>query len=80
MSTPKERNSKIAEEMESKMEDREEARIEGERGRTKDLMGMQDPGAHDTIRRGINWGPSYKTRRKAAKPKQNPKKDSDSKA
>ena len=80
MSNAKERNSEIAEELESKLEDREEARLETERARTKDLLGMQNPGAHDTVRRGINWGPSYKARRKRAKPKQNSnKKNSDAK-
>lgn len=76
----KERNSEIAEELESKLEDRDETRIETERARQKDLLGMQNPAAHDTVRRGINWGPSYRTRRKKAKTKQNSKKNSDVKS
>jgi hypothetical protein len=80
MNKPEKRKSRIAEEMESKLEDRDEARLETERSRLKDVMqGMQDPGSHVTARRGINWGPSYRTRRKAAQPKQHSNKDSDAK-
>jgi hypothetical protein len=79
MNNTKKRNSDIAEELESKLEDRDEARLETERARTKDLLGMQNPGAHDTVRRGINWGPSFRTRSKKAKTKQASEKNSDAK-
>jgi hypothetical protein len=89
MSTEEERKSKtaeelesIAEEIESEMEERDETRLEDERAEREDLNQGMATGTHDSTHRGVNWPPSYRIRRKAAKPNQGPKgqaKDSDSK-
>jgi hypothetical protein len=86
MSAAKERDSKAAEEMRSKLEDREEARLEAERSTLKGLnQGMENPASQDTTHRGIRWGPSYRSRRKARKKSEGPetqaeKKDGEEKA
>lgn len=70
-----ERNkSKAAEELESEMEARDNARQESERHTLKDLNQGMDATGHEAKHPGINWGPSYKVRRKAK-----PKKDATNK-
>jgi hypothetical protein len=71
-SADEERRSHTAEEMESKIEAREEARREEERGEFEDLNQSIQTGTHDLIHSGIRWGPSYKTRRKRSESKQSP--------
>lgn len=71
-SADEERRSDTAEEMELKIEARDEARREEERGEFEDLNQSIQTGTHDAIHSGIRWGPSYKTRRKRSKSKQGP--------
>lgn len=69
-SAQEDRKSDTAEEMEAKMEDREQVRREAERGEWEDLNQSIQTGTHDATRRGIRWGASYKTRRRKSKAKQ----------
>ena len=70
MNAQEDRKRETAEQMKSELEERQEARRDEERFRLQDLnQGMQDPAGHETTHSGIRWGPSYKTRRKKAKPK-----------
>lgn len=63
MSNTEERESEAAEELESEMEERQEARLDAEDRLTKNLnQGYDDP--VDAKHPGINWGPSYRIRRK----------------
>ena len=64
MSITNERKSKVPEELESELEDREEVRREDERSDWEDLNQGMQTGTHDVKHRGIKWGPSYRTRRK----------------
>ncbi|HVB34152.1 MAG TPA: hypothetical protein VNJ52_07270 [Patescibacteria group bacterium] len=59
------RKSKAAEELNEALKSRDAARIEAERRGLKNLNQGMDATGHDATHRGINWGPSYKTRRKA---------------
>ena len=71
METKEDRNKETAEKMKSELEERQEARRDDERFRLQDLnQGMQDPAGHETTHSRIRWGPSYKTRRKKAKPEE----------
>jgi hypothetical protein len=56
--------SRAAEEMESSMEERDKARLESERREVKNLNQGMDASGHDATHTGINWGPSYKARKK----------------
>jgi hypothetical protein len=74
MSTSEKGKSKAAEEMESDLEQRQERRLEHERAEREDLnVGAIQTGTYDIKYPGIHWGPSYRIRRKMAKPTQNPK-------
>jgi hypothetical protein len=74
MATREERNSKAAEEMKLGLEEKDKARREAEQAKLQDLnQGTEDPAARGASHHGIHWGPSYKTRRKAAKPTKGPK-------
>ena len=42
------------------VEDREEIRRESERVEQQDLNQGTDTGTHDTTRRGVKWGDSYR--------------------
>lgn len=67
-----ERKSRAIEEMHDKMAKRQEARRDSERAMWTGVnQGMEDPGGFEAKHPGINWGPSYKVRRKrkASKPK-----------
>jgi hypothetical protein len=71
--TDEQRESEIADEMEAEMEERDEARQAGERSELEDLnVGGLQTGTYDSPHRGVHWGPSYRVRRKAAKPSQGP--------
>jgi hypothetical protein len=73
MNAKEERKTETAEKMKSELEERQEARKDDERFRLQDLnQGMQDPAGHETTHSRIRWGPSYKTRRKRAKPEEKP--------
>jgi len=76
--TPEERESGAAEEMESEMEDRDDARIEGERVEQGNLNQGMATGTTDSAHGGVDWPASYTVHEKAAKPKDQ-KKDPDSK-
>lgn len=65
----------VADELESEMEGRDEARLESERAEQEDLNQGFSTGTHDTTRHGVDWGPSYTIRSKAAAASQGPKKD-----
>lgn len=69
MKTKEERKDKTAEGMELEMEDREAFRREREQGRFEDLNQGIQTGTYDSRRTGIKWGPSYRLRKKARKPK-----------
>lgn len=69
MRTTEERKTNTAEEMEWEMEDREAFRREREQGRFEDLNQGIQTGTYDSRRTGIKWGPSYRVRQKARKPK-----------
>jgi hypothetical protein len=80
--TPQERESSAADEMESEMEDRDDARIEGERVEQGDLNQGMATGTTDSAHGGVNWPASYTIHDRAAKPVPSPKdqkKDPDSK-
>ena len=68
-----ERKSEAAAEIESEAEVRDEARAEDDRAEREDLTQGMDTGTHDSIHRGVNWGPSYRVRPKAEKPNTEPK-------
>jgi hypothetical protein len=73
MSNRAEGKSDTAEEIEFKMEEREQTRREEERGEWEDLNQSLQTGTHDAVHQGIKWGPSYRTRRKQAKRNQGSK-------
>jgi len=63
--------SKAANEVESEMEDRDQARVDEERNDAEDLNQGMETGTHDSQKLGVNWPPSYrnlKKRKPAAKP------------
>lgn len=64
MSSQNENKPNAAKEMGSKMRDREQTRREEERGEWEDLNQSTQIGTHDATHSGINWGPSYKNRRR----------------
>ena len=68
-----ERKSEAAAEIESEAEVRDGARAEDDRAEREDLNQGMDTGTHDSIHRGVNWGPSYRVRPKAEKPNTEPK-------
>ena len=73
MGNREEGKSDTAGEMESKMEEREQARREEERVEWEDVNQSIQTGTHDATHPGIKWGPSYRTRRKKLSGSQGPK-------
>jgi hypothetical protein len=73
MSNTEESKSNAAEEMESKLEEREQARREGERDEWENVNQNIQTGTHDATHLGINWGPSYKALRRKPKRSRSPK-------
>lgn len=60
-----ERKSRAVEEMQEKMAKRQEARRDAERATWTGLnQGTEDAAGFEVRHPGINWGPSYKIRRK----------------
>jgi hypothetical protein len=45
-------------------EDREEGRRESEEAEQKDLNQGMDTGTHDSTRHGVEWGASYRTKKR----------------
>lgn len=72
-----EEKSKVAEEMESDIEEREEQSRESETALQREVNQDVQTGTSDAEHPGIRWGSSYKTKRKArsgrAKPNSGPK-------
>lgn len=69
-----ERKDDAANELEAEIEQRDEARIQDDRAEREDLNQGMDTGTHDSIHRGVNWGPSYRVRpRPPQKPNSEPK-------
>jgi len=54
------KKSKAADEIESEMEDRDDARSEEQRDQGEDLNQGMQTGTHDSQRLGVNWPPSYR--------------------
>jgi hypothetical protein len=71
MKSTEDRKSKAAEDMEAAMEVRDETRREAERTTLKELNQGMGLGSHEAVHRGVNWGPSYRTKRKKGKSKRN---------
>lgn len=69
-----ERKDKAADELEAEIEQRDETRVQDDRAEREDLNQGMDTGTHDSIHRGVNWGPSYRVRPKTNKPPEEPKK------
>jgi hypothetical protein len=67
MATNDERKSKIADQMEQEMEDRDDERVQEDRAERENLNQGMDTGTHDSIHRGVKWGPSYRVRHKSTK-------------
>lgn len=65
MNTADENVSKAGKEMESDIEEREEDRRESEISLQKEANQGIQTGTNDATHTGINWGSSYKTKRKA---------------
>ena len=61
------RKSEAADEMESELEERDEARVQDDRAEREDLNQGMNTGTHDSTRRGVKWGPSYRVRTKTTK-------------
>lgn len=72
MRATEERKSEIVDEMERSMEDRQQARRDRELAEQEDLNQGIQTGTYDSRRSGINWGPSYRRRRKVAKAHRSP--------
>ena len=58
----KERETKAADELEAEIEYREEGQVAEDRATLEDLNQGFDTGTHDSVRRGVNWPPSYRVR------------------
>ncbi len=67
MTTAKQPKSRTAKQMELEMEDRQEARREQEREGSEELNQGFQTGTYDYRKTGVKWGPSYRTRKWAAK-------------
>jgi len=60
-----EKLEEVAEEMESEAEDRDDARRAADQNELGDLNQGMQTGTHSTEKLGVNWGPSYRVKRKA---------------
>ncbi len=69
-----ERKNDAADQMESEMKERDDARALNDRAEREDLTQGMDTGTHDSIHRGVNWGPAFRVRPKTNKPDEEPKK------
>jgi hypothetical protein len=65
---------KVVEEYEAELEDHDSFRRENERSTQGDLNQGMQTGTHDSAKLGVNWGPSYRTKRRKPKPNPAPKK------
>lgn len=74
MSDAEEKKSDAAEKMKWKIEERDQARRENEKDEWEDVNQNLQTGTHDATHPGINWGPSYKIRRKRSKGSETQKK------
>ena len=69
-----ERKNEAANQLESEMKERDEARTLDDRAEREDLNQGMDTGTHDSIHRGVNWAPEFSVRPKTNKPNEEPKK------
>jgi hypothetical protein len=69
-----ERKNEAANQLESEMEQRDEARALDDRAEREDLNQGMDTGTHDSIHRGVNWGPEFRVRPRPNPPNEEPKK------
>lgn len=72
MSNAKENKSNAADDMESKMEERDQVRRDEERKEWGNLNQNLQTGTHESPKFGVPWPPSYKTRRKGSRQIQGP--------
>ncbi len=72
---PKSEESKVADELDAEMNEREAERLEGEQDEQQDLNQGMDTGTHSSTKSGVDWGPSYRNLSEPAKPAQAPKKE-----
>lgn len=77
MKSAEDRKSEAAEDMERDMEVRDDIRREAERNKVKELNQGMGLGSGEAVHHKVNWGPSYRTRRKArgAKPESKEQKE-----
>lgn len=61
-----ENKSKAGEELESDMENSEQGRRDNEVGQQEELNQGMQTGTREATHSGVNWGSSYKTKRKAS--------------
>ncbi len=57
--TPKSKESEIADDLEAEMDVRDENRLVSERAQRQDLTQGMDTGTHDSVHRGVDWGPEF---------------------
>ena len=65
MGSAEDRKSRAADKFSSEMEARDDGRRSAEEQELKNLNQGMDATGHDAKHTGINWGPSYKARRKS---------------
>jgi hypothetical protein len=59
----------VAEEMEWRMDQRDQDCLQAERDQQEDLNQGMQTGTHDSPEPSINWGPSYRIKKSTPKPK-----------
>jgi len=69
MDTKHEHESEVAEELQSKANQREEGHLGAERHEQEDLNQGMQTGTHDAFHSGIKWGSLYRIKENAASPK-----------
>ena len=69
-----ERKNEAANQLESEMKERDEARTLDDRAEREDLNQGMDTGTHDSIHRGVNWAPEFSVRPRPSKPNEEPEK------
>jgi hypothetical protein len=69
-----ERKNEAANQLESEMKERDDARTVDDRAEREDLNQGMDTGTHDSIHRGVNWAPEFSIRPRTNKPNEEPKK------
>jgi hypothetical protein len=70
---PKIQTSDVETELQGELEDRDDTRREGEQVEQQDLNQGMDTGTHGSERHGVNWGPSYRTKRASSAGSKNAK-------